>query len=99
MLYVLDLPHTPLYRLFRFMQMLASRLTAHFRKKCVVVMDRRVRLMNEILSCIKFIKMYCWESAFASNVHSKLRFRSAESPCAHLVSERKLPLSLFPLAF
>ncbi|XP_066523942.1 ATP-binding cassette sub-family C member 5 [Hoplias malabaricus] len=49
--------------------MLASRLTAYFRKKCVVVTDRRVRLMNEILSCIKFIKMYCWESAFASNVH------------------------------
>uniref|UniRef100_A0AAR2LI14 ATP-binding cassette sub-family C member 5 n=1 Tax=Pygocentrus nattereri TaxID=42514 RepID=A0AAR2LI14_PYGNA len=49
--------------------MLASRLTAYFRKKCVVITDRRVRLMNEILSCIKFIKMYCWESAFASNIH------------------------------
>uniref|UniRef100_A0A8B9JU16 ATP-binding cassette sub-family C member 5 n=1 Tax=Astyanax mexicanus TaxID=7994 RepID=A0A8B9JU16_ASTMX len=45
--------------------MLASRLTAYFRRKCVVITDRRVRLMNEILSCIKFIKMYCWESAFA----------------------------------
>uniref|UniRef100_A0AAR2JGR7 Uncharacterized protein n=1 Tax=Pygocentrus nattereri TaxID=42514 RepID=A0AAR2JGR7_PYGNA len=52
-----------------FLQMLASRLTAYFRKKCVVITDRRVRLMNEILSCIKFIKMYCWESAFASNIH------------------------------
>ncbi|XP_018549671.1 ATP-binding cassette sub-family C member 5 isoform X1 [Lates calcarifer] len=49
--------------------MLASRLTAYFRKKCVVVTDRRVRLMNEILSCIKFIKMCCWEDAFAQNVH------------------------------
>ncbi|XP_022527761.2 ATP-binding cassette sub-family C member 5 [Astyanax mexicanus] len=49
--------------------MLASRLTAYFRRKCVVITDRRVRLMNEILSCIKFIKMYCWESAFASNIH------------------------------
>ncbi|XP_062380409.1 ATP-binding cassette sub-family C member 5 [Sardina pilchardus] len=48
--------------------MLASRLTAYFRKKCVTITDRRVRLMNEILGCIKFIKMYCWESAFASNV-------------------------------
>uniref|UniRef100_A0AAQ4NYA1 ATP-binding cassette sub-family C member 5 n=1 Tax=Gasterosteus aculeatus aculeatus TaxID=481459 RepID=A0AAQ4NYA1_GASAC len=44
--------------------MLASRLTAYFRKKCVTVTDRRVRLMNEILGCIKFIKMYCWEDAF-----------------------------------
>uniref|UniRef100_A0A8C2XJX6 Si:ch211-221f10.2 n=1 Tax=Cyclopterus lumpus TaxID=8103 RepID=A0A8C2XJX6_CYCLU len=49
--------------------MLASRLTAYFRKKCVVVTDRRVRLMNEILGCIKFIKMYCWEDAFARNIH------------------------------
>uniref|UniRef100_A0A6Q2ZB73 ATP-binding cassette sub-family C member 5 n=1 Tax=Esox lucius TaxID=8010 RepID=A0A6Q2ZB73_ESOLU len=49
--------------------MLASRLTAYFRKKCVVVTDRRVRLMNEVLGCIKFIKMYCWESAFAQNIH------------------------------
>ncbi|XP_061748109.1 ATP-binding cassette sub-family C member 5 isoform X2 [Nerophis ophidion] len=49
--------------------MLASRLTAYFRKKCVVVTDQRVRLMNEILGCIKFIKMYCWEDAFAENIH------------------------------
>uniref|UniRef100_A0A674N4C6 Si:ch211-221f10.2 n=1 Tax=Takifugu rubripes TaxID=31033 RepID=A0A674N4C6_TAKRU len=44
-------------------------LTAYFRKKCVVVTDRRVRLMNEILGCIKFIKMYCWEDAFEQNIH------------------------------
>ncbi|XP_028271684.1 multidrug resistance-associated protein 5 [Parambassis ranga] len=55
--------------------MLASRLTAYFRKKCVVVTDWRVRLMNEILGCIKFIKMYCWEDSFAQNVH---RVRSEE---------------------
>ncbi|XP_035377481.1 multidrug resistance-associated protein 5 isoform X1 [Electrophorus electricus] len=48
--------------------MLASRLTAYFRRKCVAVTDRRVRLMNEILASVKFIKMYCWESAFASNI-------------------------------
>ncbi|KAM9740976.1 ATP-binding cassette sub-family C member 5 isoform 1-T2 [Menidia menidia] len=49
--------------------MLASKLTAYFRKKCIVVTDQRVRLMNEILGCIKFIKMYCWEDAFAQNIH------------------------------
>jgi len=62
-------------------QMLASRLTAYFRKRCVTVTDRRVRLMNEILSCIKFIKMYCWEDAFAQNIHSK-QLCSAESPAS-----------------
>ncbi|XP_034546003.1 multidrug resistance-associated protein 5 [Notolabrus celidotus] len=55
--------------LFYPVMMLASRLTAYFRKKCVFVTDRRVRLMNEILGCIKFIKMYCWEDAFAQNIH------------------------------
>ncbi|CAL8356041.1 unnamed protein product [Merluccius merluccius] len=48
--------------------MLASRLTAYFRKRCVTVTDRRVRLMNEILGSIKFIKMYCWEHVFAQNI-------------------------------
>uniref|UniRef100_A0A665W9R8 Uncharacterized protein n=1 Tax=Echeneis naucrates TaxID=173247 RepID=A0A665W9R8_ECHNA len=57
------------FPLFLSAQMLASRLTAYFRKKCVAVTDRRVRLMNEILSCIKFIKMYCWENVFAQNIH------------------------------
>uniref|UniRef100_A0A8C7ISJ6 ATP-binding cassette sub-family C member 5 n=1 Tax=Oncorhynchus kisutch TaxID=8019 RepID=A0A8C7ISJ6_ONCKI len=50
--------------------MLASRLTAYFRKKCVLVTDQRVRLMNEILGCIKFIKMYCLENTFAQNIHT-----------------------------
>ncbi|MGH0138977.1 UNVERIFIED_CONTAM: hypothetical protein FKN15_000218 [Acipenser sinensis] len=45
-----------------------SQLTAHFRRKCVSVTDRRVRIMNEILNCIKFIKMYSWESPFAQRV-------------------------------
>ncbi|KAK6473650.1 multidrug resistance-associated protein 5-like isoform X1 [Huso huso] len=45
-----------------------SQLTAHFRRKCVSVTDRRVRIMNEILNCIKFIKMYSWETPFAQRV-------------------------------
>ncbi|XP_034739631.1 multidrug resistance-associated protein 5 isoform X2 [Etheostoma cragini] len=58
-----------IFILFYPTMMLASRLTAYFRKKCVAVTDRRVRLMNEILGYIKFIKMYCWEEAFAKNIH------------------------------
>ncbi|GAA6079367.1 ATP-binding cassette sub-family C member 5 isoform X1, partial [Tachysurus ichikawai] len=60
-----------IFLIFYPLMMLASRLTAHFRKKCVVVTDRRVMLMNEILSSIKFIKMNCWETAFTRNVQSK----------------------------
>uniref|UniRef100_A0A3P9K626 ATP-binding cassette sub-family C member 5 n=1 Tax=Oryzias latipes TaxID=8090 RepID=A0A3P9K626_ORYLA len=58
-----------IFIIFYPIMMLASKLTAYFRKKCVAVTDRRVRLMNEILGCIKFIKMYCWENAFAQNIH------------------------------
>ncbi|XP_041797019.1 multidrug resistance-associated protein 5-like [Chelmon rostratus] len=49
--------------------MFSSRLTAYFRRKGVAVTDRRVQKMNEILSYIKFIKMYAWVKAFAQDVH------------------------------
>ncbi|XP_067853075.1 ATP-binding cassette sub-family C member 5 [Heptranchias perlo] len=54
-----------IYPLLMFM----SRLTTYFRKKCITITDRRVRLMNEILNCIRFIKMYTWEKLFAEKVH------------------------------
>lgn len=50
--------------------MFSSRMTAHFRRKGVAVTDRRVQKMNEILSYIKFIKMYAWVKAFSRDVQS-----------------------------
>lgn len=50
--------------------MFSSRLTAFFRRRGVAVTDRRVQKMNEILSSIKFVKMYAWVKAFAQDVHS-----------------------------
>lgn len=47
-----------------------------FRRRAVSVTDRRVRTMNEVLTCIKLIKMYAWEESFeksitgGSSVHS-----------------------------
>ncbi|XP_063314810.1 MIT domain-containing protein 1 isoform X2 [Pelobates fuscus] len=55
--------------------MLASRMTAYFRRKCITVTDRRVRIMNEILNCIRFIKMYAWENTFIRNIQA---IRNAE---------------------
>uniref|UniRef100_UPI00398E874A ATP-binding cassette sub-family C member 5-like n=1 Tax=Pristiophorus japonicus TaxID=55135 RepID=UPI00398E874A len=49
--------------------MFLSSLTTYFRKQCIKITDRRVRLMNEILNCIRFIKMYTWEKLFAEKVH------------------------------
>ncbi|XP_077987408.1 ATP-binding cassette sub-family C member 5-like [Glandiceps talaboti] len=38
------------------------------RAKCIKVTDRRIRLMNEILNCVKLIKMYAWEIPFSKTV-------------------------------
>lgn len=51
--------------------MFSSRVTAYFRRRGVAITDRRVQKMNEILSSIKFIKMYAWVKAFAQDVSSR----------------------------
>ena len=50
--------------------MFSSRLTAFFRRRGVAITDRRVQKMNEILTYIKFVKMYAWVKAFAQDIHS-----------------------------
>lgn len=48
--------------------MALGKLMANFRRKCVKITDRRVRMMNEILTCVKLIKMYAWEKSFAKAI-------------------------------
>ena len=43
-------------------------LLNQIRKKKVKVTDIRVKLMNEILSGIRVIKYYAWESAFSEKI-------------------------------
>ncbi|XP_066942829.1 ATP-binding cassette sub-family C member 5-like isoform X2 [Macrobrachium rosenbergii] len=45
-----------------------SRLTSYLRRRTVTVTDERVCKMNELLSCVKLIKMYAWEKSFASSI-------------------------------
>ncbi|KAL4220768.1 Multidrug resistance-associated protein 5 [Mactra antiquata] len=47
---------------------LISKLTNYYRRKCISVTDKRVRMMNELLSCIKLIKMYAWEKSFSKAI-------------------------------
>ncbi|XP_018418340.1 PREDICTED: multidrug resistance-associated protein 5-like [Nanorana parkeri] len=61
--------------LFYPLMMLASKLTAYFRKWGIRITDQRVRTMNEILTCIRFIKMYAWENTFMRNIQA---IRNAE---------------------
>ncbi|XP_076687192.1 ATP-binding cassette sub-family C member 5-like isoform X2 [Andrena cerasifolii] len=51
-------------------QYLISRVVGYFRSKTVVIADRRVKLMNEILECIKLIKMCSWEKYFSRRLLS-----------------------------
>ncbi|XP_041931073.1 ATP-binding cassette sub-family C member 12-like isoform X1 [Alosa sapidissima] len=39
-----------------------------FRRKAVTITDSRVRTMNEVLTCIKLIKMYAWEESFEKKI-------------------------------
>jgi len=48
--------------------MMMGKLMATFRRKCVRITDKRVRMMNEILTCVKLIKMYAWEKSFAKAI-------------------------------
>ncbi|KAK1344094.1 hypothetical protein QTO34_014653 [Cnephaeus nilssonii] len=57
-----------IFILFYPAMMFASRITAYFRRKCVTTTDDRVQKMNEVLTYIKFIKMYAWVKAISQSV-------------------------------
>ena len=41
---------------------------AHLRLLTAKKQDIRIRIMNEIISCMKLIKMHCWEYSFADKI-------------------------------
>ncbi|XP_067906009.1 ATP-binding cassette sub-family C member 12 [Heterodontus francisci] len=49
-------------------QMLMAQFTIAFRRNAIGQTDIRVRLMNEVLTHIKLIKMYAWEKSFARSI-------------------------------
>lgn len=57
-----------IFLLFFPIQAVIGKLQGKFRTKVVKVSDQRVRMMNEILNCIKLIKMYAWEKSFAKAI-------------------------------
>uniref|UniRef100_H3AXD2 ATP-binding cassette sub-family C member 5 n=1 Tax=Latimeria chalumnae TaxID=7897 RepID=H3AXD2_LATCH len=56
------------YLIFLPVQLLMARLTSKFRRLAIAITDKRVRTMNEVLTCVKLIKMYAWEKSFAKTV-------------------------------
>nr|XP_028596055.1 multidrug resistance-associated protein 9 isoform X4 [Podarcis muralis] len=57
-----------LYIIFIPVQMLIAKKTSVFRRAAILKTDKRVRIMSEILTCIKLIKMYAWEKSFANTI-------------------------------
>ncbi|XP_026531750.1 multidrug resistance-associated protein 9-like [Notechis scutatus] len=56
---------TFIYAAFIPLQMLMAKLTSVFRRRSILLTDKRVLIMNEVLTYIKLIKMYAWEKSFA----------------------------------
>ncbi|XP_043243521.1 multidrug resistance-associated protein 5-like isoform X2 [Amphibalanus amphitrite] len=54
--------------LFYPLQFMLSRITGYLRRRTIVVTDRRVQLMHEILAAIKLIKQYAWEATFVKRI-------------------------------
>uniref|UniRef100_A0A4W5R563 ABC transmembrane type-1 domain-containing protein n=1 Tax=Hucho hucho TaxID=62062 RepID=A0A4W5R563_9TELE len=59
------------YLIFIPIQFAMARLIQVFRRKAVSVTDTRVCTMNEVLTCIKLIKMYAWETSFEKKITGK----------------------------
>ncbi|XP_078266352.1 ATP-binding cassette sub-family C member 5-like isoform X2 [Rhinoraja longicauda] len=64
-----------IFILFYPAMMIVSRMTVYFRRKCISVTDKRIQRMNEVISYIKFIKMYAWVKAFSQSI---LKIREEE---------------------
>lgn len=49
-------------------QIMVGRKSGEVRRKSIQETDKRIRHMNEILSSIKMLKLYAWETAFADAI-------------------------------
>ncbi|XP_063046053.1 ATP-binding cassette sub-family C member 12 [Engraulis encrasicolus] len=56
------------YLVFIPVQFCFAKVINIIRRKVVVVTDSRVRTMNEVMTCIKLIKMYAWEESFGDKI-------------------------------
>lgn len=56
---------------FFFFSSILAYLTNVFKTKAMVIKDKRVHTMTEILNSIKLIKMYAWQESFEMKIAGK----------------------------
>ncbi|KAM7424805.1 hypothetical protein PAMA_000930 [Pampus argenteus] len=56
------------FLVFILMQFVFARLINMCQQRTVSITDSRVRTINEVLTCIKLIKMYVWEDSFEKKI-------------------------------
>ncbi|KAF6025479.1 ABCC5 [Bugula neritina] len=52
-------------------QTFLSRLVFAFRQVTIPITEERVKLMSEIITAVKLVKMYAWETSFAKKIYGK----------------------------
>ncbi|KAM3624713.1 uncharacterized protein V6R79_000573 [Siganus canaliculatus] len=57
-----------IFLLFTLLQLLFARWISHFQQRAALITDARVRTINELLTCIRLIKMNVWEEAFLTRI-------------------------------
>ncbi|XP_070538168.1 ATP-binding cassette sub-family C member 5-like [Ptychodera flava] len=81
--------------LFYPFQLGMSRLMTRYRKFGIEVTDLRVRKMNEMVFCVKLIKMYAWETSFSKAIKKIRGDEKGWLTKAQLVASINLTVSPF----
>jgi len=42
-----------------------------YRAEAIPITEHRVKLMSEIITAVKLVKMYAWEKSFTRKIHGK----------------------------
>ena len=54
------------------MKILVTDIVYSLRRKGIPITDERVKLMSEIITAVKLVKMYAWEKSFARKINGKI---------------------------
>ncbi|XP_070761382.1 ATP-binding cassette sub-family C member 12-like [Enoplosus armatus] len=57
-----------IFLIFILLQFVFARLINQFQQRAMIITDSRVCTVNELLTCIKLIKMYVWENSFNKKI-------------------------------